>query len=73
MGSRGTGPPTGGLGPGDALHHAMTRTLSQNAACFALSAYSGNLVCIDSTHERDERQLYVIDVRGGVGSEADCR
>ena len=45
----------------------MTRTLSQNAACFALSAYSGNLVCIDSTHERDERQMYVIDVRGVVG------
>ena len=29
--------------------------------------YSGNLVCIDSTHERDERQMYVIDVRGVVG------
>ena len=26
-------PPTGALDPGDALHHAMTRTLSQNAAC----------------------------------------
>ena len=25
--------PTGGLGPGDTLHHAITRTLSQNAAC----------------------------------------
>ena len=29
--------------------------------------HGGNLVCIDSTHERGERQMYVIDVREVVG------
>ena len=28
--------------------------------------FSGNLVCIDSTHGNDERQMYVIDVSGLV-------
>jgi hypothetical protein len=30
--------------------------------------FSGNLVCIDSTHKADDRQMYVVDVTGVCGS-----
>ena len=52
------------------LFHSVPETCQTGWRCdlHPRWGHSGNLVCIDSSHENDERQMYLIDVTAVVGA-----